>query len=286
MAGSLADALSSSSFARFLERLVPSSGEAATTLVMSRTRPLSASAYRKALRRRGAVAGPRARGADVEPPPGDARSGRGRPDARSRARHGSSELRRRHDHPGHREAGTEPSLRARLPLGAEGGRPVPAAHGARGGAPLRAGRSGGRTPACGRPSARGRQGCRRWRRRRARPVGVAGRTLGRRCRERLDRSPGGAGPRPGARGPAADPATDGRALCPSGPPLREADRGAGRAARARARSAGVVSTGFADVDRPNGALAPDKTLAAGRQYLFWFELGEPGRLDRGGADAD
>ena len=64
------------------------------------------------------------------------------------------------------------------------------------------------------------------------------------------------------------------ARLPTAPSERTAE--ASRAlSHAPPRSAGVVSTGFADLDEPTRALDPDVTLAAGRRYLFWFELGAP-----------
>ena len=274
MVGSLADALGSSSFARFLERLVPSAGEAATTLVMSRTRPLSAAAYRSALRSAARLAnlGRSARTlGHLLAMPGQATVGPTPRAVLDMARQSSDDdtitqvieqlapsLPFELAYPSARKV-ADPYLR-RIALEAV----LPFAPPDKAAALQRA---VDRLPEGGKGAGGGDDG----------PGlseslgGLSAADAGSASTDLLDAL---------APGPT-------RALPPAIPPPMAAARPVGAEAppmptaalaappRPRSRSAGVVSTGFADVDRPTGALDPDMTLAAGRRYLFWFELGEP-----------
>ncbi len=274
MVGSLADALGSSSFARFLGDLVPSAGEAATTLIMSRSRPLSAAAYRSALRNASRLPdlGRVARTlSHLLAMPGQAAVGPTPGAVLDMARRSADDdtitqvieqlapsLPFDLAYPSARKV-SDPYLR-RMALEAV----LPFAPADKAAAVQRA---VDRLPEGGKGAGGGDEG------------------------PGLSESLGGLSP-----ADAGSASTDlldvlapgpTRALPPPIPPPMRADLPVGAEAPpmptaalaappgARARSAGVVSTGFADVDRPMGALAPDMTLAAGRRYLFWFELGEP-----------
>jgi hypothetical protein len=263
MLSPLADALTSSSFGRVLDRLAPVSGDAVAGLISYRKRPLSAGAYRRAVRVAGQISdvGLSARAlSDLVAMPGEAVE---RPTAEAvldMARESSDDgvisqvittlaprLPATLAYTAARKVG-DPFLR-RLALEAV----LPFAAGDQA-AKMR--RQIARLPEGG--------------------MGAGGGDGGPSLSESLgDLSPTDAGSAAAALLGALDGSPTATAARLSTTPSERTAEASRALPHAPPRSAGVVSTGFADLDEPRRALDPDVTLAAGRRYLFWFELGAP-----------